>query len=174
MTAVQTAVYAVGGIMLYHAYNPQTILDFLDLKYNTSTTHHSVDVSVTRGFAATTVDFTTPDFVHIHVTNEQYGTNLASTLMETIRHTDKLIDSIPYVLDLLHGTQIRIRRMATSWTREPICEEYHNHRAGMPSIFLLARASLTDNGLVDAESMDYDIILIRSNITIGYSVPTMA
>lgn len=160
--------------MLYHAYKPQTILDFLNLKYNTSTTHHSVDVSVTRGSAAKTTDLRLPDFVHIHVINALYGTNLASTLMETIRHTDKLTDSIPYALDLLHGAQLRIRRMATSWTREPICEEYHNHRAGMPSIFLFARASLSDNGLVDTESMDYDIILIRSSITISYSVPTMA
>lgn len=161
--------------MLYHAYKPQTILDFLDLKYSTSTTHHSVDVLVTRGFAADTVNGTImPDFVHIHVDNTLYGTDFCSTLTEVIRHADDVSVSLLHALEMLHDAQLAIRRMATSWTRQPIYQESHNHRSGIPSIFLFARASLTDNGLVDAESMDFDLIFVRSRHAVKYNVPTTA
>jgi hypothetical protein len=160
--------------MLYHAYKPQTILDFLDLKYSTSTTHYSVDVSVDRGFATDAADFTTPDFVHVHVTNAVHMLDIRTTLEEIIRHADNLTQSMPCALELLQGSQLRIQMLATSWTRQSIYQEIHNHRDGLPSIFLFARASLDDQGLVDVESMDYDLIFVRSRITIEHSVPTMA
>lgn len=161
--------------MLYHAYKPQTILDFLDLKYNTSTTHHSVDVSVTRGFAAKTTDLRTPDFVHIHVNNVPHDLDvLASTLREVVRHSDNITNRVGDVLDNLYPIMQTIRGYACLNTRSPIYQEYHRHHDGEHSAFIFAGAAIDNKGSVNMSLMEFDLIFVRSNITINHSVPTTA
>lgn len=130
------------------------------------------DLCVTRGWLTTSKEVDYPDFIHVHADNIQYGHEISSTLMEIIRHSDSVTDSIPVVLDELQALQWTIRRTATSWTRSPVYQEYHNHRDGKPSVFIFARASLTADGLVDSESIDFDIVFVRSRITIGCNIPT--